>query len=85
MRWTFYEGTYVDGVKVQTELSGAGDFTISHRPSNFNVSYRPPGHHVHVGCYATLEAAKAAAEAYVPPAPIEGRCREAGCTALHAD
>lgn len=61
LRWKFYEGTRVDGVKVQADLSVAGDYVISHRHENYNVSFRPPGTHQHVGAFKTLALAKKAA------------------------
>lgn len=59
MRWKFYKGS-----KVQADLSGSGDYTISHRPGEFNASYRPTGEHHHVGTYGTLAEAKKGCESY---------------------
>jgi hypothetical protein len=50
------------GSHVQAPLSYAGDYVISHRTDQHNVSYRPPGEHHHVGCYKTKAEARAAAE-----------------------
>ena len=45
-------------------LSTCGDYVISHRPNEFNVSYRPPGQHHHVGLAMTIEEAKKLADAH---------------------
>jgi hypothetical protein len=57
LRWKFAEG--IPGV--QAALSYADDYVISHRTEEYNVSYRPPGQHRHVGTFKTLPAAKRAA------------------------
>ncbi len=65
MRWKFYVGPLVNGRKVQDDLSGSGDYTISHHgPGEFNASYRPTGQHHHVGTYPTLAEAKKGCEQY---------------------
>jgi DNA-binding transcriptional regulator YiaG len=52
---------YNPGCKIQAPLSYWGHYVISHREREFNVSYRPPGEHHHVGEFETLEEAKSAA------------------------
>jgi hypothetical protein len=59
LEWKFSEGS-----AVQANLSFADDYVISHRPNEFNVSYRPPGQHHHVGCGKTLLEAEQLAEAH---------------------
>lgn len=49
------------GDKIMTPLSYLGDYTISHRPRDFTLSFRPTGEHHHVGSYPSLARAKAAA------------------------
>jgi hypothetical protein len=60
LKWTFVLGA----PGIQADLSYAEHYVISHRPERFNVSYRPPGEHHHVGCYLTLVEAKRAARAH---------------------
>lgn len=64
MRWKFHEGAKVNGRQVQADLSGSGDYVISHRPGDFNASYRPTGQHHHVGSWPTLVLAKKGCEEY---------------------
>jgi len=45
-------------------VSPPHDYVISHRLNQHTVSYRPPGHHEHVGTYETEKEAKAAAAAH---------------------
>lgn len=82
LKWKKYTGGKVNGIKVQADLSCAGDFVISHRHEQFTVSYRPTGHHIHVGTFTTLAAAKRAAEAFTLPSLA--KCKAHGCTALHS-
>jgi len=58
-QWKWESDPGIPGV--QAPLSFAKDYVISHRHKNFNVSFRPPGQHHHVGTYMTLAAAKRAA------------------------
>jgi hypothetical protein len=60
LEWTAYPG--VKGL--QAPLSSSGHYVISHRPGEHNVSYRPPGQHVHVGTGKTKAEAKRLAEAH---------------------
>lgn len=50
------------GSKIQAALSVLGDYVISHRPNNYNVSFRPPNQHKHIGSYPTLAKAKEVVE-----------------------
>jgi hypothetical protein len=56
VRWKRHPGS-----AIQAPLSGWGHYVISHRPQNHTVSYRPRGHHVHVGSFTTETLAKRAA------------------------
>jgi hypothetical protein len=55
------------------DLSRAGPYVISHRPSEHTVSYRPPGEHSHIGTFATEAEAKSAAERHINPPPRKRR------------
>ena len=59
MKWKLIQGDAISAT-----LSVSGDYVISHRPEQFNVSFRPHGHHVHVGLWTSLRAAKRGAEAH---------------------
>lgn len=51
--WENYPGT-----PIQAPLSCAGDYVISHWPTGFILTYRPPGKHVPMGKFDTLDKAK---------------------------
>ena len=57
MKWKLRKGT-----KICCPLSFVGNYVISHRPGLYTISYRPPGHHIHVGTRNNLKAAKQLAE-----------------------
>ncbi len=57
LKWEFYKGT-----DVQADLLCAGDYVISLRTDSYNLSYRPPGQHKHIGEYINLDTAIFAAE-----------------------
>jgi len=67
VRWKRYAG--VPGI--QAPLSGWDDYVISHRQANHTVSYRPKGHHVHVGSFETEAEAKRAAREHAELSPKE--------------
>lgn len=56
-KWTQYKGD-----AVQADLLCAGKYVISCRENCFTVSWRPKGHHEHVGQFSTKSEAIAAAE-----------------------
>lgn len=59
MKWDLIPAT-----PICAALSCSGDYMISHRPEAFNVLWRPPGRHVHLDTFKTLEKAKAVTEAW---------------------
>ena len=52
---------HIKATAVCAALCVKGDYVISIRNSGCNVSYRPPGQHIHVGAFPTLREAQKAA------------------------
>ena len=77
-RWKRYPGI----PNVQAPLSGWGHYTISHRQNNHTVSYRPPGHHVHVGSFPTEAKAKNAAHYHAKLSPKQRLVGDSSLSAM---
>lgn len=59
LKWERREGT-----KIMAPLIYSGDYVISCRPGEFNLSYRPTGEHHGLGHYHSEDEAIAAAEGH---------------------
>ena len=59
-RWKRDPG--IPGIQAPLSFRPDEDYVISHRPGQHAVSYRPKGHHAHVGNYETEAEAKRAAD-----------------------